>query len=183
MKTFQRPLAEVFGFKVDDRSAKARRYRSHRLCPFNNKVPNCTKDKAKNPFGVCSILQNDKPVITCPVRFREEWIITTMRQSGRLLLTDRLNGLPGAYSLSNLPGRVFLKSCQESMGRSGRKLSIPYSETVPLTVAFLPEDRVYSNMVKTEKASARGGIPKRLPSVFQESTKLQDVSIFGWKMV
>lgn len=76
MKTFLHPLAEVFGFKVDDRSAKAQRYRSHRLCPFNNKVPNCTKDKAKNPLGVCSILQNDKPVITCPVRFREEWIIT-----------------------------------------------------------------------------------------------------------
>lgn len=76
MKTFLHPLAEVFGFKVDDRSTKARRYRSHRLCPFNNKVPNCTKDKAKNPLGVCSILQSGKPVITCPVRFRDEWIIT-----------------------------------------------------------------------------------------------------------
>ncbi|MCF8382776.1 MAG: hypothetical protein K9G39_04155 [Chlorobium sp.] len=76
MKTFLHPLAEVFGFRVDDRSARARRYRSHRLCPFNNKVPNCTKDKAKNPLGVCSILQSGKPVITCPVRFRDEWIIT-----------------------------------------------------------------------------------------------------------
>lgn len=26
-------------------------------------------------MGVCSILQNDEAVITCPVRFREEWII------------------------------------------------------------------------------------------------------------
>lgn len=43
---------------------------------FQQKVPNCTKDKAKNPLSVCSILQNDKPVITCPVRFREEWLIT-----------------------------------------------------------------------------------------------------------
>jgi hypothetical protein len=76
MNTFQHPLAEVFGFQVNDTSAKAERYRTHRLCPFNNKVPNCTKDKAKNPLGVCSILQNDKPVITCPVRFREEWLIT-----------------------------------------------------------------------------------------------------------
>lgn len=76
MKTYQHPLAEVFGFITDDHSAKAQRYRSHRLCPFNNKVPNCTKDKAKNPLGVCSILQNEKPVITCPVRFREEWLIT-----------------------------------------------------------------------------------------------------------
>lgn len=76
MKTYQHPLAEVFGFMADDQSSKARRYRSHRLCPFNNKVPNCTKDKAKNPLGVCSIMQNGKPVITCPVRFREEWLIT-----------------------------------------------------------------------------------------------------------
>jgi hypothetical protein len=76
MKTFLHPLAEVFGFMTSDYSPKAERYRSHRLCPFNNKVPNCTKDKAKNPLGVCSILQNHKPVITCPVRFREEWLIT-----------------------------------------------------------------------------------------------------------
>jgi hypothetical protein len=76
MITFKHPLAEVFGFPVTDTSAKAERYRAHRLCPFNNKVPNCTKDKAKNPLGVCSILLNDKPVITCPVRFREEWLIT-----------------------------------------------------------------------------------------------------------
>ena len=76
MKTYPHPLAEVFGFMADDRSPKARRYRSHRLCPFNNKVPNSTKDKAKNPLGICSIMQNGKPVITCPVRFREEWLIT-----------------------------------------------------------------------------------------------------------
>jgi hypothetical protein len=38
-------------------------------------VPNCTKDKAKNPLGVCSIFQDSKPVITCPIRFREDWII------------------------------------------------------------------------------------------------------------
>lgn len=76
MNAFRHPLAEVFGFPVSDISAKAERYRSHRLCPFNNKVPNCTKDKAKNPLGVCSILQNDLPVITCPIRFREDWLIT-----------------------------------------------------------------------------------------------------------
>jgi hypothetical protein len=38
-------------------------------------VPNCTKDKAKNPLGVCSIFHDAHPVITCPIRFREEWII------------------------------------------------------------------------------------------------------------
>jgi len=70
------PLAEVFGHLVDDQSPKAIRYRSRRLCPFNNKVPNCTKDKAKNPLGVCSVFHNGIPAITCPIRFREEWIIT-----------------------------------------------------------------------------------------------------------
>ncbi len=76
MKQPQQPLAEVFGHLVTDQSASANRYRSRRLCPFNNKVPNCTKDKAKNPLGVCSILHDGKPVITCPIRFREEWLIT-----------------------------------------------------------------------------------------------------------
>jgi hypothetical protein len=38
-------------------------------------VPNCTKDKAKDPLGVCSIYHNEQPVITCPIRFRQEWII------------------------------------------------------------------------------------------------------------
>lgn len=70
------PLAEVFGYLVKDQSEKANRHRSGRLCPFNNKVPNCTKDKAKNPLGVCSVFHNEAPVITCPIRFREEWLIT-----------------------------------------------------------------------------------------------------------
>jgi hypothetical protein len=70
------PLAEVFGHLVDDQTSKANRYRSLRLCPYNNKVPNCTKDKAKNPLGVCSINYRGNPVITCPIRFREEWLIT-----------------------------------------------------------------------------------------------------------
>lgn len=69
------PLAEVFGFLTTDQSDKAKRFRTHRLCPFNNKVPNCTKDKAKNPLGVCSIYQGNGPVITCPIRFRQDWII------------------------------------------------------------------------------------------------------------
>jgi len=75
MKEPSQPLAEVFGHLVSDQSGKAERYRSNRLCPYNNKVPNCTKDKAKNPLGVCSIYYEDKPVITCPIRFREDWII------------------------------------------------------------------------------------------------------------
>jgi hypothetical protein len=76
MRQPRHPLAEVFGHLVTDMSEKAKRCRLRRLCPFNNKVPNCTKDKAKNPLGVCSIYHEGSPVITCPVRFREDWIIT-----------------------------------------------------------------------------------------------------------
>ncbi|MBU0572906.1 MAG: hypothetical protein KKH83_00310 [Candidatus Margulisbacteria bacterium] len=76
MSKIKHPLAEIFGFAPTDQSDEAFRYRAKRLCPFNNKVPNCTKDKAKDPLGVCSIYFDDKPVITCPTRFRERWIIT-----------------------------------------------------------------------------------------------------------
>lgn len=70
------PLAEVFGFPVDNHSPEAQRYRKNKLCPYNNKVPNCTKDKALDPLGVCSIYDEaGEPTITCPVRFRENWII------------------------------------------------------------------------------------------------------------
>ncbi|MCJ7778449.1 MAG: hypothetical protein MUP16_09065 [Sedimentisphaerales bacterium] len=67
----KQPLAEVFGFPIDNSSKNAIRYRKHRLCPFGNRVPNCTKDKANNPLGICSIYDNSYVVITCPIRFRE----------------------------------------------------------------------------------------------------------------
>lgn len=69
------PLNEVFGFPISNFTKEAKRFRRNKLCPFNNRVPSCTKDKAKNPLGVCSILHDKQPVITCPVRFREKWII------------------------------------------------------------------------------------------------------------
>lgn len=70
------PLAEVFGFPTNNMSDEAKRYRKMKLCPFNNKVPNCTKDKALDPLGVCSIFDEaDKATITCPIRFREHWTI------------------------------------------------------------------------------------------------------------
>ncbi len=73
----EQPLAEVFGFPADDHSQRAQRYRQNRLCPFNNRVPNCTKDKANDPLGVCSIFDSEGAIaITCPVRFRQEWLIT-----------------------------------------------------------------------------------------------------------
>ena len=69
------PLAEVFGFPTDNRSDEAQRYRDNKLCPYNNKVPNCTKDKANDPLGVCSIHNGDHVAVTCPIRFREGWLI------------------------------------------------------------------------------------------------------------
>ncbi len=69
------PLAEVFGFPISNQSPEAHRYWGKRLCPFNNKVPNCTKDKANDPLGVCSVHEGDGATITCPVRFREDWLI------------------------------------------------------------------------------------------------------------
>ena len=69
------PLAEVFGFPADNLTPKAERYRRHKLCPYGNRVPNCTKDKADHPLGVCSIHDGDEIAITCPIRLRQEWII------------------------------------------------------------------------------------------------------------
>lgn len=69
------PLAEVFGFPIDNFSPEVERYRKHKLCPYNNKVPSCTKDKAENPLGVCSVFEGDALTITCPVRFRQDWLI------------------------------------------------------------------------------------------------------------
>jgi hypothetical protein len=75
-KTRTHPLIEVFGFPTDNFSDAAFRYRSKKLCPFNNKVPNCTKDKAADPLGTCSVASGDDgTAITCPIRFRQHWII------------------------------------------------------------------------------------------------------------
>lgn len=68
-------LAEAFGFPAANLSEEAQRYRRLRLCPFNNKVPNCTKDKAQDPLGVCSVHDSSGLAITCPVRFRQDWLI------------------------------------------------------------------------------------------------------------
>lgn len=69
------PLCEVFGFPVDNLSDAAERYRKNKLCPYHNKVPSCTKDKAKDPLGVCCIHDGDQIAITCPIRFRQDWLI------------------------------------------------------------------------------------------------------------
>lgn len=73
----QQPLAEVFGFAIDDMTAEALNYRRNALCPFSNKIPKCTKNSVTKPLGVCSIYEGDQAVITCPIRFRQHWYITT----------------------------------------------------------------------------------------------------------
>ena len=67
------PLAEVFGYPINNNSNLAETHRRNRICPFHNKVASCTKNSAKNPLGVCSIFHESKPVITCPIRFTENW--------------------------------------------------------------------------------------------------------------
>lgn len=75
----KQPLAEIFGFSSNDLSDQAERYRRLKLCPYNNRVPSCTKDKASDPLGVCSIYYEkdgtSEPIITCPIRFRQDWRI------------------------------------------------------------------------------------------------------------
>ena len=69
------PMAEIFGFPIQNEGKRATHFRNNRLCPFGNISPNCTKDKVDAPLGVCSIMHNNDKVITCPVRFREDWVI------------------------------------------------------------------------------------------------------------
>ena len=69
------PMAEIFGFPIQNEGKRAKHFRTNKLCPYGNVSPNCTKDKADAPLGVCSVFHNEDKVITCPVRFREDWII------------------------------------------------------------------------------------------------------------
>ncbi len=69
------PIAELFGFPPGSNTEEAQRYRRNRLCPYNNKVPNCTKDSVIDPLGVCSINHGNNLAVICPVRLRQEWII------------------------------------------------------------------------------------------------------------
>ncbi len=69
------PLAEAFSFPTNNFSPEAERSPKHKLCPYNNKAPSCPKDKAENPLGVCSVYEGNNIAITCPVRFRQDWLI------------------------------------------------------------------------------------------------------------
>lgn len=76
-KKDKQPLGEVFGFPIDNESERANRYRANKLCPYNNVVSNCTKNSIESPLGVCSLYHKGKPVIICPIRFREDWTIVS----------------------------------------------------------------------------------------------------------
>ena len=72
------PLAEVFGYPVDNMTQDAINHRRGRLCPFHNSSGiNCTKSSATDPIGVCTIFDGKKIVSTCPVRFREDFQIVS----------------------------------------------------------------------------------------------------------
>ncbi len=69
-------LAEVFGYLPDDKSEEAVKHRQHKLCPYNNIVPTCTKDKVYDPLGVCSMYSSKGDIaVICPVRFRQDWLV------------------------------------------------------------------------------------------------------------
>ncbi|GHT68034.1 hypothetical protein AGMMS50239_32280 [Bacteroidia bacterium] len=106
-KNKNQPLSEVFGFLIDNISDRAIRYRTDKLCPFNNVVSNCTKNSVEFPLGVCSLNHKNQPVIICPIRFREDWKImsdaaafifnkkTTWTHIGEIKLNDKFGKSAG----------------------------------------------------------------------------------------
>lgn len=98
------PLAEVFGFPADNMSEEAQRYRANRWCPYNNPTgANCTKDSISDPLGVCSIRHGAQTVITCPVRFRQDWRI--IEDAARFFFPHRPSGASLPRMLSEVPLR------------------------------------------------------------------------------
>jgi hypothetical protein len=70
------PLAEVFGFPVDNMLPDAVNHRQGKLCPYHNSSGmKCTKNSASDPLGVCAIFDGQRPVVTCPVRMRQDFTI------------------------------------------------------------------------------------------------------------
>lgn len=98
-KIQRQPIAEIFGFPIINESSRAKRYLENKLCPFNNVVSNCTKNSQDFPLGVCSLYHKRKPVIICPVRFREDWKI----------ISDAASFIFGAHSNWTHVGEVRLK--------------------------------------------------------------------------
>lgn len=98
------PLAEVFGFPETNFTGEATRYRHNKWCPFNNPTgPNCTKDSISDPLGVCSVHSGGAAIITCPVRFRQDWRI--VEDAARFFFPNR----PATAPLPRVLSEVSLK--------------------------------------------------------------------------
>mgnify|MGYP000896149794 CR=1 FL=1 len=67
------PLAEVFGYPISNETDEARTHRNNKFCPYHNITAKCTKVDKIDPLGVCTMYHKSTPVITCPVRFRQNW--------------------------------------------------------------------------------------------------------------
>src|SRR5579871_6280791 len=69
----QQPLAEVFGYRIDDMIPEAIRHRQFKQCPVGNKMPSCTKDEYVN---VASVPQRS------PWRYPggKTWLVPRIRQ-------------------------------------------------------------------------------------------------------
>src|SRR4030042_168103 len=63
VSSYKHPLAEVFGYLTTDQTPQAIRHRSHRLCPFNNKVPNCTNGKSAGNIDVVLVAYDENSTI------------------------------------------------------------------------------------------------------------------------
>lgn len=63
--------AEVFGFPVQNKSAKAEAVRQRHYCPFVNEPCNKQSRLISYPMGVCSAHVNGHAVAICPRRFLE----------------------------------------------------------------------------------------------------------------
>jgi hypothetical protein len=70
------PLAEVFGYPIDNMSQNAVNHRQGGLCPYHNSSGlKCTKNSATDPLGVCTIFEGERLVVTCPIRLRQDFRI------------------------------------------------------------------------------------------------------------
>lgn len=112
------PLAEVFGFPVTNETERAKRYRQNKLCPYNNIVSNCTKNSIEFPLGVCSLYNRNNPVIICPIRFREDWVI----------ISDAANFIFEAKSTWTHVGEVKLKDKHDKSAGNIDYVLVSYDE-------------------------------------------------------
>ena len=115
------PLAEVFGYPIGNMSEEAITHRENRLCPYHNVIPQCTKDSRIKPLGVCSIFDGNEAVITCPIRFRQNWYITADAAKFFFPGGTRWTAVPevGLRDKSNLSvGKVdFILAAHDEYGR------------------------------------------------------------------